>query len=535
MRRVCRTFAIGRCMDPEEAYGQLRQKLDGFFLLNPDFPSGEIEEMYRLADVAGSERFHEVGALADRLIRAFVTSPQKRIAAATLEEYFQHLDQSARLLVAKGELGREPGGSGSSAHSVALVPSELYTPLEWCRVLNSAQVPHGLIKAVEACRRRNELVNTVLEYLFNIMLRLDTDKAVAWQLGFLEGNRGSLDPDVVRDLINAWLGREDVPRELLGWAEAWSADDNLMQQWPQVVRRADRLLCRHALRCWQGATNARNSALAHLQLLIRNRRTDDEALLRWLKSALVDIGECILRFVSLSRSAETDAATARDEWRSGAIVREIARLESLFTPVNLTADLILGVPDGANLFAVAFFGLVGKGKELWEAKLAEFAEEAVRRAFLTALRDGTSPEAIVRRLTFGDMQAYEKAMAALDIVTMNFDSIKQREKVVRHLAVYYASYHAGRLLGEEVSRRYRNLMRLMHEDHLRRVLTPEHFEDVMGRTILRELAVVAADARRFLTRRRALESSLEELIAAEMEFIQSIRVRRLRLIHTLLG
>lgn len=509
------------------------QDLDKLFLLNPDLGAGYVRELYERADSASADEFGEVAALADRLIQAFVASPQKAMSGETLREYFVHLERAARTLADQGEVTANPTLGTEGVQSVALVPRELYTPLEWCKVLNSTRVPHDLIKAVEACRRRNELVGTVLEYLFNVMLRLDVDKAVRWQLGFLDSRRGNLDPDVVRDLINAWLTRETLPRELLGWAETWSADENLMQQWPQVVRRADRLLCHHALRVWQSDINPRNSALAHLRMLVQRGRTDDDILLRWLKSALADIGESILRFVSLSR--DDDAVETDLRWRSGAIVREIVRIEALFAPVMLTADRILGVPDGANLFAVAFFGLVGKGREQWEAKLGQLAEDAVRRAFLVALRDGVSPVDIIKRMTFGDDQAFEKGVAALDIVTMNFDSLKQREKVVRHLAIYYASYHGGRLLAMEVSRRYRSLMRLMHEDHLRRVLLPEHFEDVMGRSILRELAVVAADARRFLTRRRALESSLEELVAAEMEFVQNIRTRRLRLIHTLLG
>ena len=101
--------------------------------------------------------------------------------------------------------------------------------------------------------------------------------------------------------------------------------------------------------------------------------------------------------------------------------------------------------------------------------------------------------------------------------------------------MYYASYRESELLADEVARRYRNLMRLMHEDHLRRVLTEEHAKDVLAKGILRDPSSVASDARRFLTRRRALESTLEELVAAEMEFVQSIRTRRLGLIHRLLG
>ena len=157
-----------------------------------------------------------------------------------------------------------------------------------------------------------------------------------------------------------------LPREPLAWAETWSDDDGLNQQWPQVVRCADRLLCRHGLLAWQRGADPRNSALAHLRLLVRTDRTEDGTLLRWLRSALMDVGESILRFFSLSRLDDEPEGETQQAWRSGGIVREILRLESLFVPVMLTSDLVLGVPDGANQFAVAFFGLIGKGREQWE-------------------------------------------------------------------------------------------------------------------------------------------------------------------------
>ena len=522
-------------LTPEEAYRRLRRELDAFFHLNPDLTAVHVDRLRALAERATSAHFADVEALAEQLVERYVRSPHKTIAAETLTEYFGYLQRSARLLAENGVIRPDAGGHTSAEHSVALVPREQYTPLEWCRVVNRTRAPHSLIKAVEAVRRRNELVATVLEQFFIVMQCLDSTKAFRWQQSFLERYEGRLDPDVVRDMINAWLGEQTLPRHLLAWAESWSADENLMQQWPQVVRRADRLLCRHALRAWLNKADITNSALAHLRLLVRRERVDDMALLKWLKATLVDVGQSILRFVSLSKSqqAKDDDEHARRRC-SGAIVREIAHLEALFTPVMLVADRILAVPDGANLFAVAFFGLVGPGREQWEKKLTELAENAVRRAFLIGLRDGHSPLSIIKRLTFGDENAYERALSELDAVSMNFDSRKQREKVVRYLAVYYASYHEADLLGAEVLRRYRHLMRLMHEDHLRRVLSPADLEDVLARSILRDLASVAADARRYLSRRRALESGLEELVAAELEFIQSVRQRRLRLIHTLL-
>lgn len=520
-------------MDANEALTLLRQRMDRLLLLNPDLGVGDLEELYSLAGQTSPAHFGAVAELVGRVVDQYLESPAKRIAARTLAEYFDYLRGSARLLAARGEIPAEPPVASAAQHSMALVPRELYTPLEWCKVLGSMDLPQDLARAVEACRRRNELVGTVVEYAFTLLLRVDADLALRWQLDWLEARRGNLDPDVVRDLINAWLTLPSLPRAALAWAETWSADENLQQQWPHVVRRADRLLCRHALDAWVRRGPARSAILLRLHRLAETRRTDDQSLLAWLRMALVEIGESILRFVSLSRSSENQ--TAAEPWRSAAIVREILRLESLFTPVLLLADRILDVPDGANTFAIAFFGLVGQGRQQWERKLTQMAEDAVRKAFLKDLRDGVSPVQTIRRLTFGDPHAFENAINELDALTLQFDSLRQRERVVRLLAVFYASYRQQELLEMEIVRRYRNLMRLMHEDHLRRVLAPEHFEEVAPRAILRDLGAVAAEARRFLTRRRALGSSLPELVAAEVEFTQGIRGRRLRLLHTLLG
>lgn len=520
-------------MDAQQAFNELQQRLRRLLSLNPDIGAADLQDLHDLAAAADSSRFDELGAFAETLIQHYLASPQKRIATEILQEYVAALDQSARQLAARDQISRETRQATPSEHSVAMVPRQLYTPLEWCRVLDALELPHETIRAVEACRRRNELVETVLECLFGILLRVDAEKAWSWQLAFLEAHRGDLDADVVRDFLNAWHTSPSVPPAALAWAETWSADQNLLQQWPHVVRRADSLLCRHALEAWSRQTTARGPALARLQNLVRSRRTDDQTLLAWLKSALADIGEAILRFVSLSRSASSEAAE-QHPWRSGAIVREILRIEGLFTPVLLTADRILDVPEGSYSFAVAFFGLVGRGRDQWESKLLHLAEDAVRRAFLKDLRDGVSPQRTIAALTFGNREAREWALNELDATTLQFDSLRQRERVVRFLAVFYASYREPDLLGGEILRRYRSLMRLMHEDHLRRCLEPAHFAEVMQRTILRDLAAVAAEARRYLARRRALQSSLPELVAADIEFTQGIRRRRQHRLHTLL-
>ena len=161
-------------------------------------------------------------------------------------------------------------------------------------------------------------------------------------------------------------------------------------------------------------------------------------------------------------------------------------------------------------------------------------EKAVRLAFLRALKEDQTPEQLIRKLSFGDRDVQRRLMGELDWISKRFDSVKQRDKVVRRLAVYYASYREAPLLAAEVARRYRDLMRVLHEDNLRRVLNPEQFEEVNRLILLRELAALVSDARRFLARRRALKTTVEEMLASEIEFVQSVCRRRLNLVRQLL-
>ena len=101
------------------------------------------------------------------------------------------------------------------------------------------------------------------------------------------------------------------------------------------------------------------------------------------------------------------------------------------------------------------------------------------------------------------------------------------------MAVFYASYREAELLEAELSTRYRNLMRVAHEDNLRRVLQQD-YDQVENIGVLRDFATTAAEARRFLTRRRALKTSLEDMMAAELDFMRALRRRRLYFIHKLL-
>ena len=122
----------------------------------------------------------------------------------------------------------------------------------------------------------------------------------------------------------------------------------------------------------------------------------------------------------------------------------------------------------------------------------------------------------------------------LDLVSQRFDSLAQRDAVIRKLAVYYASYRRGPLLGVEVAKRYKHIARILHEDFLRQFLSAAELEALSQGGFLREMYGMAALAKRFLDHRRALEMTVEEMLASEIEFVTETRRKRLEAIRRLL-
>jgi hypothetical protein len=511
------------------AHARLLAELESLFNLNPDLSVIELQNLYGLARACPARAFADVAGIVGRLVDAYLASAQKYMIGQVLEEYFQCLERSARLLAERGELEDTPEEPAAD-QSVALVPRGVYSPLSWARILNRADIPQDLTKAAEACRRRNELVTGVLEYAFTVLHLVDSDAAFDWEFAYLRAHKGQLDADVLRDLLLAWLRQETAPEEAFVWAAAWSEDRALVEQWSRVPILADRLLARHALHAWQAQTQPRNSRAAQLKIRLNRSGWDPDLVRDWVQAALVEIGESVQTFMDVAHGDDD----ADRETTSPAVLREIRRVEALFVPTLTGANLLLELPNGVHSFALAFFGLLGRGREAWDRRMQSLAENAVRRMFLRALRDGRKPIEIMHQLTFGDRHAFMKMVSELDFGTANFDSIKQRERAVRYLAVFYASYRESQLLAAEVARRYRNLMRLLHEDNLRRVLTPEHLEEARSSAMVRELSSIAAEARRYLSRRRALEHELEDLVAEESIFMASVRRRRLVVVRRFL-
>lgn len=498
--------------------------------LNPDISVLAQREINALARKCPHECFPEVAAAVERLISLYQNTPTARVGKAILKEYFAALENSARLLAEAGEITPVPAGDAARSFSTAMVlyTTADYGALDHCKILNRAQIPEPLSNAADSFRRRIEVVDTVFGIGFEALWNLDPNQFEVWAADYLDAHQGDLSPDVIRDLLRVFAPARTLTPRIVNWLTTWCADTALLEYWPLVTRFSDRLLGRLALRGWaRQAGKPRNTSLAHLKLMVENERMDDERLLTWLTNALQNFGEGVERFIQLDRNIAAD----EEAWVNTALRAELRTLSTTYIPILMLADHLLYQPDGAAKLAMAFLGIIGKGLNDWEEQMNEFAQKIIRRAFLYDLKEGRTPVETIRKFTFGDQVAFTLICNELDLVSQQFDSVAQREVVVRKLAIFYASYRRAPLLGMEVARRYRHLARILHEDFLRQHLTEEEYAQVQQADFLHELSSMASLAKRFLDHRRALEMTVEEMVASEMEFVAETRARRLKYIR----
>ncbi|MBR0459090.1 MAG: hypothetical protein IJJ26_07620 [Victivallales bacterium] len=507
---------------------ELLTRLKALENLNPDLSVKERERLASLASQVGADFFPEVAQECARLAVAYMNCDVKRAGANIMREYFHALEDNARLLREAGELQELPEEQPGT-FTTALVPRRQTTALDFCKLLNRSAVPKPLVKAADAFRRRNVIVSTVFEHALRTLWGIDGPRAMAWVVRFFEQHSGNLDPDIVRDALAVCLSfRTPLSPELLSWVERFCADPNLLEYWPTVVRLADKVLCRAAICAWFTSHKPRSTQLSHLKIMAESQKWEDEKLLDWTKRSLALLGCSVQRFMSLEKED-----LPRD-WRTATLLAELHRISELYVPTMMAVDHILALPSGTEQLAMAFMGLAGEALDEWERAINQFSVKVVNRMFLLDMHAKRPVVDTIKRLTFGDTCAFKLACEELDLATQTFESLSQREKVSRYLGIFYASSRRSQLLGVEVAHRYRNLMRLVHDDFLAQLLSPQQLQELHRTDILPEIATLAAEARKYLGKRRTQENTLEQMMAAKIAFERFVREKRLSLARTLL-
>lgn len=504
---------------------ELREKLASLENLNADLTQTALNHIMELAHNVGADFFDEAAEQAFKLAEMYVNSDVKKVGSDIMAEYFGLMKKCANLLNGSGEI-KLLEQDRKQAFSTALVPLEQTSPLDFCKIINRAEIPKPLVKAADAFRRRNEVVSTVFHIAMRVLWIINPEKTAEWIIQLYDEKEGNLDPDIVRDTLSTALSSGyHLPARFIEWAITFASDQNLLEYWPNVVHYADRVIFRNTLEDWFAKNPPKSTLLAQLRLYIRSGKVDDDTILDWHIAALEEIGNCVQRFMSLDK-AGLDAS-----WKSSALVSELKRIADLFGPVMITADHLLDLPDGTDQLAMAFMGLSGKSRQNWEDSLEKYAFRAVKLSFLLDLKAGRKPVETIERLSFGDASAYRAAMAQLDLGSQNFDSPKQRDKVCSLLAVFYAGFRRPQLLGYEISKRYRNLMRLVHDDFLSVNLDGQQLDEIHAIGILQEISSIASESRKYLGKRKASENSLEQVLAAKIGFERFVREKRASIVR----
>lgn len=509
---------------------RLREFHDLLCEFNPDVCNARRSEILDAALRTPPEHFPEFANFADSLLTEFAQTPWKVQAREIMAKL------AARIKAAQNRLPglKAPPGDASSTerHSVALATQATFSSLDWIRILDEAQPPPALQHSIDALVNRNNLTETVFRTLFDILYEIDAEQANEWMESYLAKHRGELDPDIVRDLLRCWAERDDLPENTMEWTLEWAADEELRHQWPVISRLADRILRRRALaRHAESTTDRRRTLLRRLDRQVRSGATTDSDLQAWTDEAIERIGFHIQAFSRFIGQTDRDA---KGGWVSKALREELDAVNDLLPPVLLLADVALAETNGATRLAMALIGLPTPELDQWRETLQRETEHFVTRTFLDDLRAGRKPESSIRAFCLGDTELLRQMISDLDILTRDFETREQRDRIARQLAVHYASFREQHKLPREITRRYRQLMQTLHPDNLNRLLSPEDAGQVATMSNLRELSSTAADARRYLSRHQAWDDSLQELLAARLDFEKSIRRRRLRLIHALL-
>ncbi len=500
------------------------EKIRLFETLNPDVIYSTRKELLQLAEEVD---YPDFGSFTESVIEKYLNSPFKRNEREILRDYAAMIERSTQKLIEAGEITLDEPDEQTPA-GPGLVIHRHYSETQWLTVLTNSDIPETLSMAVDAIERRKRTVSTILEFLFELFHTLDQEQAFKWEIDFLKNNEHP-DPDIIRDLLRSWRQLECIiPAELLEHAIDWCSDEGLRRLWPSIVKEADRVLQIQSLKRLPLEDYSNNAMISSLLRIMPAR--NDKAVNRWISRALDKLTEEVFFFTELEKKFHDE----KDEAFQLAAYRTLNNLQAVFEPFLILSHLMLDAIGGAEKIAMGFMGFSEKRHVAWDDTLHQLASGTIKRFFLNDLKAGQTPLNTIEKLCFGNEYLFRRIVSELDFKTKQFESLAQREKAENILAHNYASYRENKLLGEELSRRYRRFMRMVHEDSLRRFLKPEHLEKTLNSVLVTEYAVTAAQARKFISAHRNENIPAEEAFAAKEEFIAILHKRRRLLIRRII-
>ncbi len=487
--------------------------LEKFETLNPDVICSLMPQIRQEIHGYSVEKFT---AFTERIIELYLNSTFKVNERLVLQSYIDIVNSSATKLI---------DSTAEVKHELAL--HQKFTEYEWLKIVNDSKVPARLNEAMAAISRRKENINTVLEYLFDTFYLLDQNAYFEWATNYINDD---LDVDVIRDFMRSWAKiDEDLPVELLLHVFKWTEKEVYLRLWPSVIKEADFLLQIQSLRLIDLSTAKNNPLIRSLQNLLPGR--DEKRLIGWLKKALNKLTEQILFFTNLEQSYRQNC----DEKLQRAAIKCLSSIEELFNPMILLSHNILNDLGGAENLALSFMGFSQNRREAWNLQLVRLSQKTIKRFFLNDLRAGKTPIETIEKLCFGNEYMFRNVISKLDFKSKQFESIEQREKAEYILAHNYASLREEKLLNDELNRRFRRFMRMIHPDVLSQMIPNQDADKIKESVFITEYAVSATAARKMVGIIRNDEIPAEEAFAAREEFINNFHQRRRLIMRRLIN
>jgi hypothetical protein len=500
---------------------EFKSKLEIFHTLNPDILYAQHQTLFELATEL---QYPEFNKFLENILEEYLNSTFKKNERETIATYLELINQATTQLIESGEIRNQVTTHKTSQLSL----QNQYNSKEWHQVIIKSDIPSGLEKAIQAIERRKNQDHTILYYLFEIHHRLNQEDAFQWQQNYLS-HTTYIDPDFVRDLLQSWLNiNQELPKELLNWVFKWCENELYKRTWKSIIKLADHLLQQQAL---LRIKKEKTTSIALNQLYNALSLKNDKIFIRWELKNLEKMTEQIHFFTELERKNRT---LHRETYQRAAF-KTLENLQNLFTPLLILSHLILEGPNGAEKLAYAMIGLPENEQKNWDQNLYTLAQTTVKRFFLNDLKRGQKPLKTIEKLCFGNETLYRRLIGELDFKSNQFESISQQQKVVDALAYNYASLRRGKLFKDELSRRFRRFMRMVHEDSLRHFLKPEHLQQVLESPLITEYSVAATEARKFITTYENTHIPAEEAFTIKEEFIANFHHRRRLLIKGIIN
>lgn len=509
----------------------LYKKIQVLNYLNPTVAEKNYNDLIELSKKTESSSFPIFSEFTQKLIADFLGSGVKKMEALIIEKYFNFLENSRKLLTKKNEIVDLPI-TGEGMTSALSTRSDL-APQDWFKIQLNTKIDRDVYRAVDAVRSRNKELSTVLEPAFEILFHIDKDKTFDFLSELMEHENGQ-DPDVSRDILKVLHKEDSIPKKLRKKVLYIAVDEATRRHWPTVSKTADQVCIVQSLMQWFHNLENVEKANTQIKLLhhmapFRNVRKLD----RWMLGSLLLVSESIDSFIDLYENVKK--AEEIEDWQKKMMFRNVQTLQNVFEPVLLLIEMFLSQPTSLHHFAQTIMGLTSKGFKNWQELMRLKAEKNIRKSFLNKLKEGEPVEDIIKTLCFDDEFLYSEMLHYLDILSKQFENMKDREAVVVRLSYVLGSYYEEQEFNSYLSKRYHKLVLAVHEDNLARFLTKEQMEILRENPVHSDILNVASEARKYINSRRSLEKTTDELLAAEESFCREVRSKKAQLLHKIIN